>query len=141
MTADPSTHPCSHFPFPHPPGVLRAVGCVDQKLLAQCLPSPAQDVPGPCPQQSLDPFPLPQRRDSASHPHLPYPVTVRPYRREQGLPSPPSGSCGLWADLYIYLQERERCEGLHYGQGPTSRGSCPVGTSLKPLSLLQPVWG
>lgn len=53
--------PIQSVTFPSPTlGVLRAlacVGCVDQKPLALCPHSPAQDVPGGrCPKHSLGPF-------------------------------------------------------------------------------------
>lgn len=55
----------------------------------------------------------------------------------EGPPQPPA-VVGV-ADLYIYLQEGERCGGLHYGAGSHQPWLLPGGDKLKPLPLLQPV--
>lgn len=54
-------------------------------------------------------------------------------------PAPRAAGVGCGQTCTFIYKKASATEGSITRQGPTSCDSCPVGTSLKPLPLLQPV--
>lgn len=68
------------------------------------------------------------------------PLLSGPIGGSRASPAPGVAGVGCGQTCTFIYKTASALEGSIMRQGPTSRGSCLVSTSLKPLPLLQPVW-